>query len=698
MRLSIQQIDDQLFAIGRDQIDKEFRSNISTLLILGEDLERFLKPILDDLRLKRPATIKNNLRHLRALGEAMCHLGIKSLPESEWGWQELIRDIHHFIVTRPDSAASLKTRIAAVWLSIRGFLACLMETGVIPTSIYLPPVRETLDSLDISAYQERLIGQRTPTRVDASAKIDKLICTLSLARTDAEYLEEIRDTLSARRHLLFETLTGYWHYLKENFEFGRRLRESVVWKTLEPLVKSHPLGYPENHAANPATSKQGLANYLAVIQKVYDGYPPSDDDLRKFKRQFEYLPRFTSISPISTWSVKYGAPNAPYGYQSYSERNVFWWWLGRLSHFDVSMIAALLIMMHPSWTPSSILLARISNRNGKQYLDLSEKGYSYAVEKPRAKAMKLEILDPLAYEIISTLIREGADLRDELLARGDPKATLLFLPYGMKHKVAPPQPSAASAFLSNAAPKRTAKRRLWIGTAYPELIASGLGQGTLSFAKIRNTEGVLEWFRTKSLRAVARKLGNTEKVVLEHYIPKSILDAWNTRTIRRFQNLWISVASASEDFLLDVTDFSSLSDLHAFLKDTLRLHAPTDSPLAKILHQRFDGLLTNSPRSACTVGENDCNTHLHVAVSKGTLSALYTYQAAVLHLGLSEVALDKTDVLTGLSPRHFLALADLLQSRLPEDKNPEFAACHQAAIRAASDPSNRRKWCELLGT
>lgn len=692
MGLSIQHINDQLFFTGHDDGGTKFSSDISSLLCLGEDLSTFLNPIIDDFRLKRTTTVQGYVAHLRTFGHAMTHLGVTSLPASESSWQVLIRDIHYFIVTRPDSAASLRTRISSIWMSIRGFLVILVEAGIIPISVYLPPVREALDRLDISAYQDRLIGQTTPTGVDASAKVEKLICSVSLARTDAEYLEEIRDTLAARRHLLYETLVEYWQQIKANFEFGKRLRKSVVWDDLKLLVGNYPMGDPTNHPANPVTGIRGLANYLAVIQHEYDGCPPSDDDLRKFKRQFECLPRFTAISPISAWSVKYGAPAAPYNRQGWSERNVLWWWQGRLSHFDVSMIAALLIMLHPSWTPISILYAKVTNRHGKRYLDLSDKGHSYEVEKPRAKAMKMETLDPLAYEIINTLIQEGAVLREELQAKGDSKASLLFLPYG-RTKVAAPLRTGASSFLSNTVSQRKRSNNLWVGMVYPELVAGGMDEGTLSFAKIRNTEGVLEWFLTKSLRAMARKLGNTEKVVLQHYIPKSILDAWNTRMIRRFQNLWISVAAANEDFLLDVTDFSNLSDLHAFLKDLLRLHAPSDSPLAEMLHRRFNVLLGNES-SPASIGSN--NAHLHVAISKGALSALYSYQATVLHLGLPDDILDKPDLLTGLSPRHFLTLTDLLQTQLPGDKNPEYVAAHEAAILIASDSSNLLQWAQLL--
>lgn len=188
MGLSVHQIDGQLFVSGQDGIGTEFRRDISSLLILGDDLGRFIKPIIDDLRLKRPSTIKGTLHHLQALGEAMSALGITSLPANESGWQVLVRDIHHFIITRPDSAATLKTRISSIWMTIRGFLVSLVEAGVMPISVYLPPVREALESLDISAYHDRLIGQKAPVGVDVLATIEKLICPVSLARTDAELL------------------------------------------------------------------------------------------------------------------------------------------------------------------------------------------------------------------------------------------------------------------------------------------------------------------------------------------------------------------------------------------------------------------------------------------------------------------------------------------------------------------------------
>jgi hypothetical protein len=458
-----------------------------------------------------------------------------------------------------------------------------------------------------------------------------------------------------------------------------------LWKT---KFQGKLSSVPEQHPANPLRGAVGLANYLAIIKYKYDGCPPSDDTLKKISKGNRSLPRYKYLGSIKDWLSELDAPPNFLDRDARSDRSILWWWQGRISHFDVSMLTALLIMLQPSWTPHAVLFARVTNKDGKQYLDFPDKGTCFEVNKPRASSMKEEVLDPLSYEIIGTLIQEGAPLREQLKLAGDLRASLLLLPYG-KTNVTQPLFAAANSFLSGSSVGLL--KSAWIGSLYPELIQHGLGLGTITFSKIRKTEGVLEWFRTKSLKAVSRKLGNTERVVLHHYIPKSLLDAWNTRMIRRFQNLWISAAAANEDFLLDVTDFVCIEDLHIFLKEMLQLHEKTSSPLAEALHEKFSFSHLDEPVQSSTL-----NGHLHVAISEGSLGALYSYQAKLIGLGLLDVVLDKKDTVTGLSPRHFLTLADLLQTRLPEDKNPKFRTAHESAMRAAARTDIHGKWLNFV--
>lgn len=683
MTIEILKTKDKIYAVYPNDLGKLQKSDLTSLKVLGKDIDLFLKPIINEIQLNRPGTIKGTLNKLRALGEAFAEFEVKALPGSHAEWQRLVMDVHRFIMTRRDRKSSLQTRQSADWQGTRKLISILMDEGIAPISLYLPPLRETLSSIDISRYTARLIGQEASRIVEEKDGIDKLLMKISLARTDSEYLDEVRDTLASRRRLLLDALTDYWKVLKENIEFGRDLISLVNWPLLEKELRTNLRRRVDTHPANPILGRQGLANYLAIIRYEYSSCPPSDETLRAIQREFEYLPRSSCLAPVSDWIKNLDPPRNFIDADSRHARSLLWWWQGRISHFDVSMITALLIMLQPSWTPQAVLYSKICDRNGKRYLELSEGGAKFEVMKPRANAMKEEILNPLSQEIIETLIACHSHLRSALKESNSSLVDLLFIPYGKKG-FTEPLFAAANSFLSG--PKTENSKQIWIGLMYPELIENGLGQGTINFSKIRKTEGMLEWFRTKNLKAVSRKLGNSERVVLQHYIPKTLLDAWNTRMIRRFQNLWLSIAAANEDFLLDITDFNCLGDLHAFIRDMLQLHEQTGSPISESLHERFrfiDG--AKSRQSPISEG------HLHVAISEVSLSALYAYQVHVLELGLSERLLKRNDPVTGISPHSLLQLADLLQLRLPEDKNPRFKNAHETALRKAATQQLRGK-------
>ncbi|MBE8589807.1 hypothetical protein IQK56_02085 [Pseudomonas sp. MAFF 301449] len=686
MDVSIQVVEGQLICCYANERGKTAKADLSPLMVLGENLDQLLKIILGPIRLMSIASIRGHMSRLRLLGETLTHLKFKQLPSNPEDWQILVTDIHRYVLSRVNSRSSLKNRCSNDWVSIRFYLGQLVEGGVIPISTYLPPVRDTLDSVDIDPYKDRVLGQSAMKPIGPGNVVDKLICSINISRTDAQYLEELRETLSNRNHILKEALIKHWKYIKSNMEFGKKLIDLVDWPNLLSLINAHPTKEPKNHPAYPS-SLEGLANYLAVIHHHYDGIAPSDDTLRKnsISPENSLIPRQCSFGSFEHVAKLTGAPSAPYNSGGWSNRSVLLWWQGRISHFDVAALTALLMILQPSWTMSALLFSEIVNRDNKNYLDVSEKGYSYEVKKHRAKSMKLEELDPLAYEIISTLIEAYDPVRRKMRENGDSRASLLFLPCSFM-KISCTTSSTYSAFLRGS----DSKKKVWLGSVYPELPAVGLTAGTLSFVKIRNTQGVLAWFKTKSMRAVARVLGNTEKVVLQHYIPKALLDAWNVRIIRRFQNLWLSVATANEDYLLEITDFSSIAELHTFLRDMLMLHSETDSPLSKLLHTRL-GILVDEDFNIA-----DNNAHLHIGISRAGLSALYSYQAAVIDIGLSSDILDKADIITGLTPRHLISLADLLQSQLPLDKNTEYVACHEIARSYSDDPINRKKWTAMI--
>lgn len=668
------------------EYDEISQVEISPFLILAkEDLERILKPLVERLNLVRPTTQVGYLEKLRWLGEALQALQVAVLPKTDHAWQDLVLGIHRHVFTRTDRRASLSSRCQSYWSCIRGFLSALIEEGVIPVSVVLPRAREELDSLDISSYYDRLLG-KTASVPAAGDSIDKLLVSVSLSRTDAEYLDELRDVLAFRRRLLFDCLVDYWGRLKANYEFGSRLLATVDWPSLKTQLDAE--SRRKNCLADPFRGLEGLSFYLAVWKYAYGSQvtlnalvPPLGPNRKT------YIPRVVSLAPLYAPDSPAKPPPSFAGLSKHSDRQTVLWWLGQIITLDVAMICALLTMLHPSWTPFSLLRAQLTNEDGKLHLNFADTGMTFAIDKARAKSMKTEVLDDLSLDIITTTITMSASTREILAARNDPKASLLFLPFGnSKNRVHVATQDVGPRMLGGCG----RPPRLWIGVLYPQLGENGLGAGTIGFSKIRHTEGVLEWFRTGSLTAVRRRLGNTEKVVLSHYLPQPLLHAWNERLVRRFQNLWIAVAAAQEDFLLDVTDFSTLDDLHAFLKDMLQLHAATSSPLAEALHRSF-GLLAGEVSAA-----EPARGALHVSVARGSLAALYTYNATVLNAGLSDSALDEADPVTGLCPRQFITLADLLLHQLPKDKNPAIRKTHEAAVLIASDPAHRAKWGRLF--
>ena len=193
---------------------------------------------------------------------------------------------------------------------------------------------------------------------------------------------------------------------------------------------------------------------------------------------------------------------------------------------------------------------------------------------------------------------------------------------------------------------------------------------------------------------MSRKLGNSRKVVLTHYLPEPLLVAWNTRLIRRFQNLWLMVAAGNEDFLLDVTDFNTVGQLHAFLADMMMQHSPTSSPLALELHNRLTWLLNDDSKSRSTFFHQEGN--LAVPVSKQSLAVLYLYQECALDSGVTPDVLDAPDIMTGLRPRQFIDLAEILRHQLPSHRDVKVRKAHDAAKDLVTTMRSDIHWGDLL--
>ena len=664
-----------LIAKIKDDTGKILTKDLSCFDILGNDAFRLLQPIINRFNGTRPRTQEIHLTKLNSsLGHFIIRNKITKLPTNESLWQDFVIELFEYTLCRKDNAANLSSRIKS-WNKVIAPAFDLLrdEADIIPLGVDIPRTADRLNLIDITGYHNKVLGDKIPE--PAGDIINKLLGPSLLSRTDSEYLDEIRNQQAYLRRVLYDCLHTWWQQIKSYYLYGQKLLHSVEWSELNAQLCSGKFITAGHKHIAASNTDAGLANLLSILIYKHHG---------AFRNRYTWE---SKILPSKIVRLPDSIP--PAVSKSVSVIMKINWMLGNLSSLDIAACSALLTMQNPMFTPHALLYAKINDKHGKPYLELDNSGQSFRIEKARAKAMKESSLDDLSIDIIKTILEMTSAIRKHFLAQNSLFSDYVFIQHENGIHDVPRQNHIMKKLTGSA--KRQDKG-LAIYDYFPELIKAGLSNGTISYTKIRSTEGVLEWFRTGSIRAVTRKLGNTQQVVMTHYLPKQLLASWNTRIIRRFQNMWLTVAAANEDFLLEITDFNTLDELHSFLADMLSQHAPTSSLLAEELHKRFSSRLDKSGSK----NKASINSRLAIPISKNTLAALYLYHDAALQSGVHPSVLAKPDKITGLIPSQFISLAELLRSQLPHHRDPVARKAHETAIRLASDMHHRLQWSDLL--
>lgn len=688
-RVRLLKLDSQLLITYKNDMGVRVSADLSVFSGLGEEVTQLITPILRYLERIRAKSRGFYTLVLVEIGRALSVAGYRSIPKSEMEWQDLIMTTYFHIFTNTRTSANLKSRTDRAQAAI-GLLRHLQDEGVIPLGVIFPSTRTKQEPYTTGGPETitSLIGDATPLPMKTTT--NKLLCAIRLDRSDAEYLDEIREALSARRACLRTALIDYWEALKGHVNFGASAISSVDWDNLYILLnKSHlTTGV---HPCDPST-QQGLKNLLALFKKLFDGLP-SDKELTALYKK-GWVP-FTNLRAAICGA---NLPNWPFpSMNSFPEKAKVHrlrvrWMLGRLSYDDVGVLSALLVMEHPRINPESAYHARIVDRHGKHMLEFNDGAYYFSVHKHRAKSLKGECLSPLAHQIVDFASTLNLAERDALINKGDVRGELLFLPFEQSRGKAVVTCASQTyvSFLSGAR-NSTRPQAVWLGDFCPNLLEMGLERKTITLKRIRDSEGVLEWFRTGSITAVTKKLGNTEKVVIDHYIPQALLTSWLTRLIRRYQNLWIATAAATEPFLLDVTDFSTVEQLNTFLSDMLVQHQPNSSNFAGIMHQRFKHLHISSEEWRTL----EPGATLSISISASSLASLYLYHEAASDTGLQiHGQAQPTENL--LEIRALLDLATVLKFKLPDHPNSEFRTAHHEACLIAESMRHRMNWSKLF--
>lgn len=249
--------------------------------------------------------------------------------------------------------------------------------------------------------------------------------------------------------------------------------------------------------------------------------------------------------------------------------------------YVIAPIAIWLVAQHPVLTDASLLGCELFDRNGKRTGFIStDSGPVLVVKKNRKGSQQEVVLSSEAASVVELLIQITTPLRNYLKKKSDDGWRRLFIVAGGQGFQEP------YVFTNQISFAKTLRQKAFVQTHSAEL---GELIHTISLARIRSTAGVLVYLNTLSIDKMAESLGNSKRIAMNHYLPPTIMQFFQERWIRIFQNAVIVYAMRDSHFLLKATDFDSMSELNQFLKThALRILPEVTDSLNHSIEQELD--------------------------------------------------------------------------------------------------------------
>lgn len=630
-------------------------------------------------------------RFLRPL-LAFFRQGQQTYPVTSADWRRLFVDfLRFFLIDQSHSGQSVRTRI----LQWRGVampaFAFWIEEGIIPCDVEVPGI--DFRSEPSAASPPPLLGQPSIRTVERAAPLQKLLVDVGFGLTDSDYLNRIERECQGKIATLRTVCLNHWAAMRADHQTGHALAAEVTASNIDDCLRegSYRRRCPRNGRAALLTSpafSDGHSWALAIARRLMSAGESLDcisvNALRSSPffnpRAFRDGPYYPSLFTLSA------LPACAAGLMTRSTQ--FYRFLSIMSGVDVAAACALLIMEHPQFTPSSLQNAQLLNVRGRSFLEATDGDHTarFSIDKPRAGARKSAVLSALAQEIVTYVIEVTAPIRAVMRRCGHKAWRYLFLGQQDGGRFGPFK-AEISTYLT--------LDRFSLIRLYPELVENGLTRGTLDFRRLRNTVGVLRWFATGSITEMSRCLGNTHQVALEHYLPPALLHAWNSRIVRRFQNTLIMLAAYEDDYLLAVTDFSTLGDLLHFMAQLIHDHRDGTSPIATELHARFG---TRAQQTMHTPPRDQSDEQLlNIRCSARTFAYLYAFEEYSMRLDCWRR--EQVEPSSGLCAQSFIELARMIRHAC---EDPEISATmrelldveqlrdfHRAALAQQADLRNQ---------
>lgn len=573
-------------------------------------------------------------------------------------WQLLIMCFFQFyLINKEWSETKVRVRMRKWQTKISGVLEFFKEEEIIPLDVKIPKIEQK--KIRSLAKDQPLLGKSGAKISDTDTPPQKLIVDIAFGMTDADYLEQVEKNCRDMVNVIQKVCREHWGNLMLDVKTGEEFAKLVTDEEIKEAVAAERFwatmptstGMRKTRYASPL-HPQGHNWALAIVRhKLRTGIDIGCVSVRTLRASSFFISRLLLDEKEFYPALGENTAMAREQWQALQIPSRFYRFAGLLSNLDAAVACCLLTIEHPEFTSESLQNAKLLNVYGKPYLLLtdSEEHLILSINKPRAGKRKSVVLSSDSQKLVKEIIQLTAPVREVLRRAGDKTWRYLFLGVARRNN----EYGILSVVEGIACYLTSGTNSIGLTKLYQELSQNGLEKGSFDYRRLRNTLGVLRWFETGSILEMSRRLGNTRKVALEHYLPPALLHAWNTRIIRRFQNMLIVLAAHDEPYLLEVSDFTNMADLQHFIAQLIVDYPVKTSPLGDEVQKRFG---TKQQWEAAAV----IPSLLNIRLSPRSLGFLYSYSDLALRTLTSE-ELDKVDVLSGLAPRKFTDMARLLR-------------------------------------
>jgi len=503
------------------------------------------------------------------------------------------------------------------WAKLAIVLRALMKKGVIP-NCPLPdanlPSRSRTELGQALAIGESYESVNVPRSTSSETLPKQYLVDLSYMEDSPEFFHNIQSELQKSSDVVFSVTWSYW----ENIQFGHRVGRELV-NSVSRADLMDVINYASNHRsprfwkgdfADPSSSR-GLAYFLAAADYYFF-------ELRSVSavclEAFRSIPFFNRLCRSARKrKALFGRLREELKAPYLSGPDLIARALGLLSSKDCAAIGAILIHEQPRFTPDSLRCARAYDKNGKLYVSLADasgESVFFTVAKGRAVSRKGGLLTSQASKVMAGVEEMTRRLRERLEIEQPDVARQLFL-------------VVSKSGMGHAGPigiELNKNGNSIFSIHRPQLEAANITRHTFTLSKIRTTQGILVWLKTEAIISMAAALGNTPQTILNNYIHDWLYHRMLVSVARRTQQKLIVLATAGEDWQLEVSDFSTVEQLENFIVRTLASdHGSND--LSTLFYKAFSSYADIETQNLYESVGNE----FHICVSPESIAALEVY-------------------------------------------------------------------------